>query len=360
LKELVNVCVTGAGGSAASNFIDSLNISKGLSVGRFKSIGVDTSEFMINLSKADRNFVIQYKSDDEFNEKILSLILKHEIDFLQPQPDNDVLRISKIRNLLGNKVLLPSEFALKLARNKQDMAMYFTERHIPVPKLALVSDRNDLADVSTQLLKMFPKVWVRATVGAGSKASLPCSSVDQILNWVNWWIEERGFNSHDFMVSEYLPGKEYALQTLWKDGVLIASQARQRIKYLYGFLAPSGQSSTPQIAKTVSETDIYSIGHNAIQTLDSIPNGIYCVDMKRDINDNLKITEINAGRFFTTSNFFSHAGLNMPQMLVDIAMGEKVDPIKPGSLDDNLYWIRMVDMGFKIVTDQEIFKWLNY
>jgi hypothetical protein len=79
LKELVNVCVTGAGGSAASNFIDSLNISKGLSVGRFKSIGVDTSEFMINLSKADRNFVIQYKSDDEFNEKILSLILKHVI-----------------------------------------------------------------------------------------------------------------------------------------------------------------------------------------------------------------------------------------------------------------------------------------
>ncbi|MFV2041202.1 MAG: hypothetical protein ACC644_04340, partial [Candidatus Hydrothermarchaeales archaeon] len=62
------------------------------------------------------------------------------------------------------------------------------------------------------------------------------------------------------------------------------------------------------------------------------------------------VTEINAGRFFTTSNFFSEAGVNMPYMYVKLAFGESFEPgPKYNPIPEELYWIRLMDMGHKLV-----------
>jgi carbamoyl-phosphate synthase large subunit len=66
------------------------------------------------------------------------------------------------------------------------------------------------------------------------------------------------------------------------------------------------------------------------------------------------ITEINAGRFFTTSNFLAAAGLNMADMLMRCALGETVEPVGTSPLPADLYWIRMVDMGFRLVPGVEL------
>ena len=71
----------------------------------------------------------------------------------------------------------------------------------------------------------------------------------------------------------------------------------------------------------------------------------------------VKVTEINAGRFFTTSNFFAAAGINMPDMLVRCALGEDVEPIGTAPLRAGLYWIRMVDMGYVLVPEEELDPW---
>ena len=66
-----------------------------------------------------------------------------------------------------------------------------------------------------------------------------------------WWIDEKGMAASDFMASEMLPGREFAYQSVWQDGQLVAGQARERVEYLYGHLTPSGQTSTPSVARTV-------------------------------------------------------------------------------------------------------------
>jgi hypothetical protein len=75
-----------------------------------------------------------------------------------------------------------------------------------------------------------------------------------------------------------LPGREFAYQSLWQDGELVAA-ATERVVYLYGFLTPSGQTSTPQIARTVSlpHVDAIAPGRSGRWTH---PNGVYCVDIK--------------------------------------------------------------------------------
>ena len=72
------------------------------------------------------------------------------------------------------------------------------------------------------------------------------------------------------------------------------------------------------------------------------------------------MTEINAGRFFTTSNFFAAAGLNMPDMAMKAATGAKLSQIGLSPLDDDLYWIRNVDMNYVLVSESELNKWKHF
>jgi carbamoyl-phosphate synthase large subunit len=216
------------------------------------------------------------------------------------------------------------------------------------------SEKKQFIQTCTDMLESRPKLWVRARTGAGSRSSLPVTSTEQAGNWIEWWIKEKNLDWSDFQVSEFLPGEEYALQTIWQDGLLVSAEARVRISYLYGFLSPSGQSSTPSVARTTSKPEVYKLGLKAIRALDQHPNGVFCVDMKTDYDSVIKVTEINAGRFFTTSNFFAHAGVNMPEMSIRAAAGEKLTPIGAGTLGEDLFWIRMVDMGFKLVHRSEI------
>jgi carbamoyl-phosphate synthase large subunit len=53
-------------------------------------------------------------------------------------------------------------------------------------------------------------------------------------------------------------------------------------------------------------------------------------------------------------NFLAHAGINMPEMAIRAALGEELTPLGMGNVEENLYWIRMVDMGFKLVSQKEL------
>jgi carbamoyl-phosphate synthase large subunit len=228
---------------------------------------------------------------------------------------------------------------------------------IAVPESLPFSDLSDVVDGTAALLARHERVWIRARTGAGARASLPVRSTAQALAWVSWWIEERGLAASDFMAAEMLPNREFAYQSVWQDGLLIAGQTRERVEYLYGFLTPSGQTSTPAVARTVDEPAVDALAIAAIRALDSHPSGAFCVDVKEASDGTPKVTEINAGRFFTTSNFFAAAGLNMPDMLVRAALGEQLEPVGSSPLRAGLYWIRMVDMGYVLVNGESLDPW---
>jgi carbamoyl-phosphate synthase large subunit len=167
----------------------------------------------------------------------------------------------------------------------------------------------------------------------------------------------KGLKYSDFMVCEFLPGKEFAFQSIWKDGEIITSQARERMEYVFGNLTPSGQSSSPSIAKTVHRNDVNKIATEAVKTIDKKATGIFCVDMKENKQGVPSITEINCGRFFTTSNFFSTAGSNMPYFYIKMAYGEKLPNLpKYNAIPKGWYWIRTIDMGCKLIKGE---KWTS-
>jgi carbamoylphosphate synthase large subunit len=348
----MKLLLTGVGGSASANFLDSIRISN-LPI---EVLGIDNSQYMIALSNLTLKYLAPNADSPQYMDFVNNIINKHKCDVVHAQPDAEVRMLSQKRQSLEARIFLPTDNAIQTASDKENFAKIMRRNDIPVPQTGAGKSENEIKEICKNLFLNYSKLWVRARVGAGSKASLPVSKSEQALNWIKWWIEEKNMKWSDFQISEFLPGAEYALQTIWQDGTLISAEARERISYLYGFLSPSGQSSTPSVAKTTTKPDVYELGIRSIQALDPIPNGVYCVDMKTDQYGEIKVTEINAGRFFTTSNFFAHAGVNMPAMSILAAVGERLKPIPIASLGDNLYWIRMVDMGYKLIKENEIVK----
>jgi hypothetical protein len=350
----VSVLLTGAGGSACANVVDALRLAER----GYRLVGADISPVKLHLSTADERLIIPRAGSDGYGDALRTVVGEHHIAVIHPQPDPDVPGIGAIRNdLAGAATFLPSQATLELVADKSACTRTMAAAAVDVPESSAIASLDAVDQVVSGLRARHDRVWIRARVGAGARASLPVRTAAQALAWMQWWIDERGMQASDFMASEMLPGREFAYQSVWQDGELVAGQARERVEYLYGHLTPSGQTSTPSVARTVREPHVDDLAQRAVRAVDASPQGVYCVDIKEDASGIPRVTEINAGRFFTTSNFFAHAGLNMPDMLVRCALGEHPEHRGSSPLEPDLYWIRMVDMGYRLVPGDELDRW---
>ena len=346
----ITLLLTGAGGSACANVIDALRLSER----RYRIIGLDCSAVTLQLSAADVRHVIPRADDPAYIASVRDIAVHNGVALLHAQPDPEVMMLGRHRDAVGAATYLPPQRTLELAADKSACAAVLAAAGVPVPDAVPIESLDAAAAVVDDLLRRHERVWIRARHGAGSRASLPVRSAAQAVAWMAWWIEERGLPANQFMASEMLSGREYAFQSVWQEGEMVAGQSRERVAYLYGHLTPSGQTSTPSVARTVRSQRVDETAVAAIRALDAQPHGVFCVDMKERAAGDPRVTEVNAGRFFTTSNFFAHAGLNMPDLMVRCALGERPPRLPASPLPEDLYWIRMVDMGFRLVTRDDI------
>ena len=133
--------------------------------------------------------------------------------------------------------------------------------------------------------------------------------------------------------------------SLWKDGELVVAQGRKRLYWELSKISPSGVTGATGTGLTYSSEELDDIARRAVLAVDSKPDGLFGVDMAYDKNGVPNPTEINIGRFFTTHEFFTQAGLNMPEMFVKLAYGESVPKLVKNTnpLPDGLVWIRGMD-----------------
>ena len=125
-----------------------------------------------------------------------------------------------------------------------------------------------------------------------------------------------------------------------------------RLEYLYPYLAPSGITNTPTVAVTVNRDDVNRIATECVLAIDSDATGVFCVDLRENGDGIPCPTEINAGRFFTTSFFFTRAGINMPYYYVKLAYSESIPKLpRYNALPEGLYWIRHIDAPTLLMED---------
>ncbi|MFH2035966.1 MAG: hypothetical protein ABIJ45_06150, partial [Candidatus Zixiibacteriota bacterium] len=241
------ILVTGAGGSAGINFIESLRMVKE----SFYIVGGDINRWHLELPRIDKAYLMPYYNDPDYISKLNKLIEKEKIELVHVQPDIELDVILEHREEIGARVFLPAKDTLQTCRSKIATNLILKRNKIPIPFSCQIKRVEDIPNIMKTLQKKNKLVWLRAIKGAGSKAALPVWSFRQAKEWIHYWRATKRLESKDFMLAEYLPGQEFAFQSLWKNGKLITSQARSRLEYYMGNLFPSGQSSSPSVAATV-------------------------------------------------------------------------------------------------------------
>jgi hypothetical protein len=353
---MINILVLGAGGAAGINFIDSLKMTND-----YEIVGCDINKWHLTL--ISNRFNIKTYLVPDFKNSISremdkvnfynDVIFENKIDFIHAQPDVEVEFMARNRDTLNSNMFIPSDLTIEKCRDK-----YWTSDILSgMSPMAYLVDEDRINDQikTIQSKSGNRRVWLRAIKGAGSRAALPVHSSRQALDWMHYWFKTKRLESYDFMLSEFLPGKEFAFQSIWQDGELITSMARERVEYLMGNLFPSGQSSSPSVARSVHNDSVNAIATEAILRVDDKASGIFCVDMKENKFGTPMVTEINAGRFFTTSNFFATYGSNMPDTYIKMGLGFDTPNLPQyNAIEPGIMWVRGVDtmpFGFKEASD---------
>jgi carbamoyl-phosphate synthase large subunit len=169
------------------------------------------------------------------------------------------------------------------------------------------------------------------------------TSVTQARGWIAYWSTMRGVRPDAFTLSEYLPGREFACQTLWDRGRLVLAKTFERLSYFGGDGQPSGVSSVASLAKSVAEPRVVEVSAAAVRALDA--NGRPCV------------TEVNVGRFSLSTALYDLIGKHsMAGVYLRLAQGEAVELGEPYDAAPDHYLVRDVDTVPLVVHADELFE----
>jgi len=347
-----NIVLLGAGGAAARNF------RKAVDYGVKLEGGEPISWFLVDSDAASLHLCQDGGNQQPVVVPDFNMFMNGftEFDMAHSQPEEGVeylMQYCKFNPSAAHKVFPNNINEYKLYRDK------FACQKVWIDKMALNFWVDDAELISKKTFYKHlseqenGKLWVRCSEGAGSRGALPVSEYIQLRGWISYWRSQNP--SMRFIISDILPGHEYAVQMLWIDGNLQISQARQRMAYLFSKQMPSGQSSTPSVSRSVVYPEVYAAAVNAVQSLTPSPHGVYGVDMKVNEDRQLVPTEINYGRFYTTSHQYCDyepSPLNIPYEYVKYVLYGDVPEVRINSLPANIMHYRGIDSEGRLMWQQ--------
>lgn len=349
------ILITGAGSAQSNGVINSLiayNSDDHI-------IGVGSDSFDLMLSKAHSKYLIPHSKSQDYKESLLKVIKLERPSMIHFQHDAELsvaLTFKQEIENLGVKMLVPTYDEIDVCVHKYKSWVKFKSAGIKVPENIVINKPEDVQRALAELGSSSGQIWLRsAAIGGGGKGALPTSDYLEAVEWI-----ERFNGWGDFIAAELLTSNTVTWLSIWQDGKLVVAQGRRRHSWAHSALSPSGVTGVTKVGETFSDATVDSVGVAAVKAISAKPNGIYGVDMAYDTSGMPNPTEINISRFFTTIEFFTRAGLNMPGILRDIVLNgappklEKI--INP--LQDGLLWVRGMDCVPVLTTKNEMQKTL--
>jgi len=328
-----------AGSGAANNLIRSLRAG----AASLTIVGCHSDPFFLRKSSADSNYLLPSPRHPNFADALQGVIDRAQVGVVIPTTDDDVLMIASLRETLSCRVFLPRSETIALCQDKYALAKALRRCGVPAPATYAVSNLGEV-DALFRCLVPSQRLWCRARRGTGSVAAIPVRTAAQTQAWISYWEEMRGLPSTEFMLSDYLPGRDFACQTLWRDGAPVLVKTSERLSYFGGRNTPSGTSSIGGLHKTVNVPRVVDTSLAAVRAVDPTAAGAFSVDLKEDADGRPCVTEINVGRFLTGTPIFDLTGRhNMSETYVRLAFGEPVDIQCVYDVVEDYYMVRDLD-----------------
>lgn len=342
------ILITGAGGIGGVNFVRALKVFKD----NFFIVGTDFNKYYLEFPDVDVRVISPRHSDPNFIKLLNELINKYKIDFLHPQPSSESLIVSQNLDMIQTKTLLPKPNIISTDKLKTQKIL--SQSGINVAQTRIFENLNSIQNAFEELGN--GPLWIRAKSGAGGNLSLLCNTPQEVEHWMKLWILRKKAGIEDFMLQQFLPGRNIAWDSFWYEGQFIASFTRERLEYPLKHISPSGVTGTPSVSRIIFDEKVNKIGMNSVKAIDKKPHGNYAVDLKEDSRNNWHVTEIDSGKFHTTTPLWGYVSTkilkqdplkNIPYLYTMIGLGEIEKPETLGCdiYPNNLYIIRHIDCG---------------
>lgn len=331
------IFITGIGGSIGVDIARSLRIDPSL-----RLIGADSSPWGLKIGERLCDDLVELPRadvDQERFQRVLDQALERtasDFVFVNPDPELEALaalarapaRPNPIPAIRETAICLDKAATVEQAKSSEDYPRTF-----PI---------HSAKDVTRAFAELETPIWLRATVGPGGRGSLPVSRPEEVDFWMTYW--QRQGRRDQWVLQEYLPGRNLNWTGLFRHGDLLASAAMERLRYFLGTATVSGVSGQVALCATVDPLQLEAVARRVIATLAREPNGLYSVDLRLAANGKAKVTEINprlAGRPW----LYTNAGINLPLAAVRAFGGiDPGDAIDPGGLQIGLHLYRQLDV----------------
>ena len=347
---MTNILVTGAGGSGGISFIRALRLAENQKNLKIFVVSTDHNPHFLNFSDGEVRYHSPRHDESTFIPLLQKIICQHQIEFMHPHPSSEAQTVSENLAQFENvKTYLPKPSAIM--PDKLTIYKILSKKGIRVPKTIEVKTYDDIERAFSEIGK---PLWIRARSGAGGRLGLKVENAEQAMHWVELNRLQGRSKVSDFVIQEFLPGRDLAFDSLWYKGKLVTSYCRERLEYFLKHISLSGITGTPTIAQTIIDEKINRIGVNAVKALDPNPHGFYSTDIKEDSQKNCAITEVD-GKWHTTaplwgysfSKVFNKPELNITYQYLKLALEGKTDGDLPtyDLFPSNYLLVRQLDGG---------------
>lgn len=323
----VGVLITGAGAPGAPGIIYCLNQQGDM---RLRLVGVDIDEGAVGFSLVDNHYVIPQPETDEFIPKVLDICERENIRVILPLVTRELIPLSKAKkdfNERGVYIPISDEDVMKVLNDKHKLSVRAKEAGVSVPNFHLATNIAELRAYASELGYPDRPVCIKPPISNGmrglrildenkdrlelllsEKPTGVYSTLDEVIA-----ILEGADDFPPYLVMEYLPGEEYTIDALADKGEMVVSvpRLRQRIR--------SGISFD---ARVVRDKRLIEMTRLLIEGLDI--DGVCGFQFRESDEGTPCLIESNP-RLQGTVILTAGAGVNIPYLLVRMALGEKIE-----------------------------------
>ncbi|GAI82607.1 unnamed protein product, partial [marine sediment metagenome] len=220
------------------------------------------------------------------------------------------------------KYLLPDHVDMLICTSKWRVVKKLLDKGLEdtIPRTRLISHKKGMAEAFKEFK---PPLWLRIPEGAGARGALLVSKPKHAIDWIDYWKDMKGY-AGQWMLQEYLPGRNFSWCSIWYKGQFIASSTMERLEYFMANAAVTGISGATGVCRIVHDDRLQKLGVGVVLGLSDCPHGVYTMDAREDVQGNVKLTEIE-NRMQGRNRLHTSAGVNLPEIIVRLLTGLPLD-----------------------------------
>jgi len=322
----MRVLITGACGVTSRAVARSLRIST-----KFRDlhlIGTDICENPYGLYEGllNRIYRVPRVSDPGYSKLMADICDRERLEAAIVIPELEVLFWAAAG--LPIPVALPPARFCQIAVSKRRLYEALEKTGL-VPEFRVCS-RAELLKEGTHAWRRFP-CWIRdfAEGSSSGKGSLLAHDASEIRAWL-----VLNSKTDQFMLSDYLPGRNFACHLLYDRGRIAKIASYERTEYFMARTAISGVAGNISKGRLVNDPRLPDLADAAVaailrQTGETM-HGLIAVDFREAGHGKPLVTEINL-RHVAATHAFAAAGFNLVEAHLLLTLG-RVDELGPKEL----------------------------